>query len=820
MNKSTMIYVAVTMLIILSFQSNLTSQSNQACTGFESRLEVGMTARVTPGPANNVRAEPQTGAPLVGQIPGGDELTVIDGPVCADKFTWWQVDYDGLVGWTVEGTPEEYWIEPFIFLESTGQVIANQEIDVRDDILEGLAIISAGGAGNPYWCGFDFEEGDPPTLSESETEEIPEQSIFARDATIGDLVLESGRTFNAKIFTTPPTIIRPIPWDVPYVCSSQLIVSSKLAAVSPTGEIFMPKVVYESYLMRYTYHLPDFAILEQGSWELKVDDFIVNINNIYDYPVAIYLNQQLILRNFHPDERIAIVQAVYQTEITSASATLSRFLIQVDDTGGFVGTSDDLPNSDAFRISALIGEYGSVVSHGIDVIDADETTYSIPSDETATLLYETTWNQNELLLDDWTCPGALPIRLHRDKNAIVNAIRDEIPVYVDPNQSSNIITNLYPGDIFNLGNGVECADDAVWWWFYYEDFNIGWVMESQGNQYFLEPYDASISLRNRNVVENATQQEENIQADVAPTSIAEAMELLGYDLDEGTVEEWLNPNQQSKSVSYEQMMDFVNHQTSFPVTSLFRYGGTLDILKQLIENDFPVIIQIGYDLPRTGWGWMGKYMLITDYDDGSQEFVTYDAYRDDDRNYEYDYVDEFWQHFNYPYMVIYEQNREQELFDLLGDDAEAQDNLLRAYEVARAEANANQDDPFAWNNMSRAMVELSLLIDNDQLMEGAIVTYEQAQSVSEGLPWRMAWYDFGIYEAYLYEERYQDVVDMINETLSYDSSEFIEEMYYYLGMAHLNLGDEQDAIESFRKALSINPNFELASDQLDLLIHP
>lgn len=86
-----------------------------ACPGaLPPRLTVGGQARVVPETTpNNVRSAPATSASTVtGQIPPGAAFTVLDGPVCADGYAWWQVDYSGLVGWTVEGDASAYWLEP------------------------------------------------------------------------------------------------------------------------------------------------------------------------------------------------------------------------------------------------------------------------------------------------------------------------------------------------------------------------------------------------------------------------------------------------------------------------------------------------------------------------------------------------------------------------------------------------------------------------------------------------------------------------------------------------------------------------------------
>ena len=67
---------------------------------------------MTPGVPNKLRAQPSVNAVEVGSIPGEAQFTVIGGPTCADSYTWWQVDYQGAVGWTASGTASEYWVEP------------------------------------------------------------------------------------------------------------------------------------------------------------------------------------------------------------------------------------------------------------------------------------------------------------------------------------------------------------------------------------------------------------------------------------------------------------------------------------------------------------------------------------------------------------------------------------------------------------------------------------------------------------------------------------------------------------------------------------
>ncbi|MCA9914348.1 MAG: hypothetical protein KC496_13425, partial [Anaerolineae bacterium] len=76
------------------------------------RLAAGERARVTPGIPNNVRSGAGSSNQYLGEIPAEASFTVIAGPLCASGLAWWQVDYNGLIGWTAEGQEGEYWLEP------------------------------------------------------------------------------------------------------------------------------------------------------------------------------------------------------------------------------------------------------------------------------------------------------------------------------------------------------------------------------------------------------------------------------------------------------------------------------------------------------------------------------------------------------------------------------------------------------------------------------------------------------------------------------------------------------------------------------------
>jgi uncharacterized protein YraI len=87
--------------------------ADPACPGAPvPRLIVNRRGEVSPGQSNRLRAQPSRNGEPIGQIPAEGEFIVLEGPVCAEGFNWWKVDFGGLVGWTAEGRDAEYWTVP------------------------------------------------------------------------------------------------------------------------------------------------------------------------------------------------------------------------------------------------------------------------------------------------------------------------------------------------------------------------------------------------------------------------------------------------------------------------------------------------------------------------------------------------------------------------------------------------------------------------------------------------------------------------------------------------------------------------------------
>jgi len=87
-----------------------TANDIKSCT-IETQLQVNAYGRVNSTTPSRLRDEAGTSGEQVGQVDPLDIFQVIDGPICADRFNWWQVRVNDLEGWLAEGDGDTYYVE-------------------------------------------------------------------------------------------------------------------------------------------------------------------------------------------------------------------------------------------------------------------------------------------------------------------------------------------------------------------------------------------------------------------------------------------------------------------------------------------------------------------------------------------------------------------------------------------------------------------------------------------------------------------------------------------------------------------------------------
>ncbi len=298
-----------------------------------------------------------------------------------------------------------------------------------------------------------------------------------------------------------------------------------------------------------------------------------------------------------------------------------------------------------------------------------------------------------------------------------------------------------------------------------------------------------------------------------PANLTITLGYYGIEVDQLDVGDAIKPNYDDRNVSPWELVDYVNNETS--LQAHYFVGGDVTLLKQLIAAGYPVIIEKGL-YPSAWEGWMGHYLTVVGYDDASQEFISLDTFLgpwdSSGRRDSYESVDEFWQMFNHTFILLYPPEDEVNILALLPSELTDPATMWRQTAVTNQQlTNQQPDNPYVWFNLGSSLTHLATLTNDPTLYASASAAFDQARTI--GLPWRMLWYQFEPYEAYLGDGRLEDVFTLSDAILSSAGGQTVEETYLYRSQAYTTLGDEAAAAAALATAIELNPNLETAVNQ-------
>ncbi len=292
-----------------------------------------------------------------------------------------------------------------------------------------------------------------------------------------------------------------------------------------------------------------------------------------------------------------------------------------------------------------------------------------------------------------------------------------------------------------------------------------------------------------------------------PATLAIALRFFGWAGDQFEISDLVKPDRGDKNVNIEEMIYFVRNRAGW-LEADFRVGGTIETLKRFLAMGYPVVVEKGYVIVSDGPddGWAGHYMLLTGYDDSRQVFVGQDSFIGPDREITYTDLDVAWKAFNHVFMYVYPVADPAPLESILGPDFDVDVNRERALERAQREIELDPEDEFSWFNLGSNLLYFERYIEAADAYDTALIL---------GLPWRFTRYQFGPYIAYFHSGRTEDVIALTEATLQRTAK--AEEARLWQGWAYYRLGDVGAAIEDFRTALLINPNYLDAHYALEYL---
>jgi tetratricopeptide (TPR) repeat protein len=283
-----------------------------------------------------------------------------------------------------------------------------------------------------------------------------------------------------------------------------------------------------------------------------------------------------------------------------------------------------------------------------------------------------------------------------------------------------------------------------------------------------------------------------------PTTLKMLLNYYGQKVTQKEIAAFTKPDPDDKNVSPNELAGYVD---TVGMSALVRENGTLERLKLLLSNGLPVMIESGYVTPSGKEGWMGHYKLLIGYDD--KQFTFMDSFEGPNRNITFAAAEADWRAFNWLYLIVYPNDKEQLVRAIVGNEMDDTTMYANSATRSRAEIEANPKDAFAYFNLGTSLNGLM------QYKEAA-AAFDQARVL--GLPWRMMWYQFGPYIAYLQTGRDDEVISLADATLHVVDN--LEESHYYKGMALRALGRGYDARQEFEAAVHYNKNDQVAQRAL------
>jgi hypothetical protein len=294
-----------------------------------------------------------------------------------------------------------------------------------------------------------------------------------------------------------------------------------------------------------------------------------------------------------------------------------------------------------------------------------------------------------------------------------------------------------------------------------------------------------------------------------PATLALYLRFFGWDGDQFDISSVIKPTRDDRNVNVEELVYYVRTETGW-LNAEFRVGGDIDTLKRVIAAGIPVMIEETFTTDRQYWPeddrWSGHYLLITGYDDSVNEFTVHDSEKGPNQRMGYKDLDNNWQSFNHVYIMVYLPENEDDLKRALGENWDEVLNRKNALEHAQQAAQEDPNNKFAWFNMG------SNLTYFEQYNEAA-EAYDSARMLI--LPQRMLRYQFGPFISYFHSLQTEEVMALTKYALEITRTS--EEAMLWRGWAEYRNGNKDIALNYFRDALRIRPDYVDATYAIDFV---
>ena len=292
-----------------------------------------------------------------------------------------------------------------------------------------------------------------------------------------------------------------------------------------------------------------------------------------------------------------------------------------------------------------------------------------------------------------------------------------------------------------------------------------------------------------------------------PATLALYLRYYGWEGDQFDISDVIKPTRDDRNVNVDELVYYVRTRSGW-LNAEFRVGGDLDILKKILAAGFPVMIEETFKTDRKYWPdddrWAGHYLLVTGYDDAAQQFTVHDSEIGPNQKLSYAELDKNWQSFNRVYIMAFPTEMQTALENVLGEDWDVKTNRQKALEASEKETRSDPENAYVWFNYGTNLTYFERYND-------AASAYDTARTI--GLPGRMLRYQFGPFISYFHSMRTDDLMALTKYALEITRTS--EEAMLWRGWGFYRQGNDADALNLFRAALKIHPEYQDAFYAID-----
>ncbi len=294
-----------------------------------------------------------------------------------------------------------------------------------------------------------------------------------------------------------------------------------------------------------------------------------------------------------------------------------------------------------------------------------------------------------------------------------------------------------------------------------------------------------------------------------PAALSIYLRYYNWEGDQDDIAGLIKTTSADRNVNVDELEYYVKNNAGWLQTQ-FRVGGDIELLKTLLANGIPVLIEDAMVTGKSYWpgddGWVGHYLFLNGYNDATQAFITQDVYFGPDMAVNYTTLEKNWQAFNHVYLLVYPPEKEETVKQILGDNWDEAKNRELALKSVEGALRLEPENSFHWFNLGSNLVYLERYGE-------AAVAFDQARKI--GLPQRMLRYQFGPFLAYFNSLRTDDLLALAKYAATITPNS--EEARLWLGWAHFRNGDREAAKSEFLKALKENQYYTDAQYALNYL---